>query len=239
MNYQDIRCEHRAGVVLITLDRPGRRNAYTPDMGEELVHALRAAATDEGVSAAVITGAGEGFCGGADLDYLGGKRSRNGLALGEEAFINSFTEEFAALPIVTIAAINGAAAGIGITGMLAADMRIVAEDARLVLNFAELGIVPAMGATWYLPRLVGDARARELLLLRREVNGAEAARMGLANLALPAGEVLDTALELAAAAAACKPGLVDAIKRGLQAGSASTLAEALALERALNKELRQ
>ena len=93
-------------------------------------------------------------CAGAELDFLRGKKSRTGKALGEEEFIASFTSEFAELPMLTIAAINGVAAGIGITGMLAADVRIAAQDAELVLNFAELGILPGLGSTWYLPRLM-------------------------------------------------------------------------------------
>ena len=239
MNYQDIQYSTDDGVALITLCRPGNYNAYTPDVGEELVHALRAAATDESVYAAVITGHGKVFCAGAEREYLQGKLSRSGKALGEEEFIASFTEEFSALPILTVVAMNGSAAGIGITGMLAADIRIAAADAKLVLNFAELGIVPGLGSTYFLPRLVGDSVAKELLISRRRISGSTAAEIGLVSAALPPKEVLPRAMEVARGAADCKPRLIDLIKRGINAGSHSTLCEALAMERALSKEVKR
>ncbi|MEH6584410.1 MAG: enoyl-CoA hydratase/isomerase family protein [Halioglobus sp.] len=239
MPYQEIQLSREAGTVIITLNRPEKLNAYTPDMGEELVHALREAAADDQTCAAVITGAGNAFCAGADLEYLKGKTSRSGKRIGEEEFIAGFTEEFAALPILTVAAINGAAAGIGITGMLAADIRVVAADAKLVLNFAELGIMPGMGSTYFLPRLVGEARARELLLSRRRLDGTSAAQYGLANAAVPKGQVLSHALEIAEGAAGCKAGTIDAIKRGLAAGAESSLAQALVFEKQLAKEVRR
>lgn len=238
MSYQEITVSREEGVVLITLDRPQRLNAYTPDMGEELVQAIREAAVSPDNHAVVITGAGAAFCAGADRDYLAGKLSRSGRKLGEEAFIGGFTEEFAALPLLSIAAINGAAAGIGITGMLAADIRIAAADAPLVLNFAELGIMPGMGATWFLPRLVGEAKAKELLLCERRIDGATAERLGLVNRAVPADEVLPAALAMARAAGACRSGMISAIKRGLAAGGDSSLAQALARERQLGNEVR-
>lgn len=239
MKYRDIKFSVDDGVALITLCRPGNYNAYTPDMGEELVHALRAAAADESVYAAVVTGHGKVFCAGAERDYLQGKLSRSGKALGEEEFIAGFTEEFASLPILTVVAINGSAAGIGITGMLAADIRIAAVNARLVLNFAELGIMPGLGSTYFLPRLVGESAAKELLIARRQISGVTAAEIGLVSAALPAEEVLPRALELARAAAGCKPGLVGLIKRGIHAGSSTTLGEALETERTLSKEVKR
>jgi 2-(1,2-epoxy-1,2-dihydrophenyl)acetyl-CoA isomerase len=234
VNYQEILTAVTGGVLQITLNRPDKLNAYTPDMGDELVHALRAAAADGAIHAAIITGAGAAFCAGADLDYLGGKLSRSGKALGEEEFIASFTEEFAGLELLTIAAINGAAAGIGITGMLAADIRVMASDAKLVLNFAELGILPGLGASYFLPRLVGVASARELLICERRLNGDRAAELGLANHAVPAAEVLSLAHQLATAAGACKPGMIGKIKQALNTGQGATLAEALANEAALS-----
>ena len=239
MEYREIEIRREDGVVVITLNRPDKLNAYTPDMGEELVHALREAAASEDVHAAVITGRGEAFCAGADLDYLQGKTSRSGKRLGEEEFIAGFTEEFTALPILVIAAINDTAEEIGITGMLAADIRIAADDAKLVLNFTELGIMPGMGCTWFLPHLMGEARAKELLLCTRRLNGREAAEFGLVNRAVPADQVLFTALEMARAAADCKPGMIDRIKRGIAAGTSGTLVEAIASERRLSAENKQ
>jgi len=236
MSYSEIAVSSRDGVTLIKLNRPEKLNAYTPVMGEELVAALREAAADEAIHAVIVTGEGDAFCAGADLDYLKGKTTEAGIRLGEEEFIASFTEELAQLPILTIAAINGAAAGIGITGVLAFDIRIAANDAKLVLNFAELGIVPGMGSSYFLPRLLGEAKARELLLCTRRFSGAEAAELGLVNHAVPAAGVLALAEQLANAAAGCKPGMINAIKRALAHGAVSSLAEAVAMEKQLSEE---
>lgn len=238
MDYREIRVQREGPVALLWLSRPSVLNAYTPDMGDEIVHACRALAADEGVRALVFTGEGRAFCAGADRAFLQGERSGSGLRLGEEHFITGFAEELAALPLLTVAAINGAAAGIGVTMTLAMDLRIADEAAPMVLNFAELGILPGLGSTWFLPRLVGSARARELLLARRRITGAEAATLGLVNHALPAARVLPHALELAASAAACSRRVVGTIKQALGAGENGTLAEAMHTERTLAAALR-
>ena len=239
MTYLEIELNIDNGVATIFLARPDKLNAYTPDMGEELVHAIREAAADEAVQALIITGKGAAFCAGADREFLAGKRSRSGKKLGEEEFITSFTEEFSTLPILTIAAFNGAAVGIGITAMLSADIRIAVEDAALVLNFAELGIMPGLGSTYFLPHLVGQARARELLMCERRLDGRSAERYGLINKAVPADQLMDAALELARSAGECKPGMIKVIKQGLTVGGSSTLAQALACEKKLSTEVRR
>lgn len=238
MQYREIRLDRRGPVALLHLARPEALNAYTPDMGEEIVHACRALAADEAVRALVFTGEGRAFCAGADRAFLAGATSRSGHRLGEEHFISGFATELVALPVLTIAAINGTAAGIGVTMTLPMDLRVVAAESPLLLNFAELGILPGLGSTWLLPRLVGGAHARELLLVRRRLSGAEAAALGLANLAVPAAQVLPRALELAHAAAQCPRAVVAAIKQALAAGEGGTLEEACARERALAAALR-
>ncbi len=226
------------GVCLLELNRPDKANAYTPHMGEALVSALRAAAVDEEIHAVILTGRGDAFCAGADLDYLRGQ-SEGGLKLGEEEFIASFTEELAQLPVLTIAVINGSAAGIGITGVLAFDIRLAAADAKLVLNFAELGILPGLGASYFLPRLLGPDKSRELLLCQRRVTGAQAAEMGLVSEALPAEQLMQRARQLADAAADCRPGMIGGVKRALDYGAGVGLADALAMERVISGELRR
>ncbi|MBK6287084.1 MAG: enoyl-CoA hydratase/isomerase family protein [Gammaproteobacteria bacterium] len=238
MEYQDIRVERIGAVLLIHLDRPAKLNAYTPDMGDELVHAYRAAAADQSLRAVILTGSGRAFCAGADRAFLAGEKARSGKRLGEEEFIGGFAAELAALPLLSIAAINGVAAGIGVTATLPMDLRIVAADAQLVLNFAELGIMPGLGSTYFLPRLVGVARASELLLCSRRIDGETAAAMGLANRAVAATQVLPAALELAHALGDCRREVVTAIKQGLAQGSAGTLTEALRHERQLAARLR-
>lgn len=228
---REIAVKDTGSVRLITLNRPQRLNAYTPDMGEELVEALRGAAADTALSAVVITGAGEAFCAGADKDFLRGETSRSGKRLGEEAFIASFTEELRDLPLLTIAAFNGAAVGIGVTAMLAMDIRLASTEARFVLNFAELGIAPGLGCSFLLPRLVGDGMARQLLLSERRFDGARAAELGLVNEVLAADALVPRALSLAEAAAGCAPGMIAAIKSRLNRASGTDLAGALACER--------
>ena len=238
MPYQHIRVETDGAVATVWLAREAVLNAYIPDMGEELVHAYRALAAEETVRAIILTGGGRAFCAGADREALAGARGESGLRLGEEYFITGFAQEMAAMPCLTIAAINGAAAGIGITATLAMDLRVAAEDAKLVLNFAELGIMPGLGSTHFLPRLLGPARARELLLCTRRLKGSEAAAMGLVNRAVPAEEVLPTARAWAAAVATLPRELIVAFREGLVAGAEGSLQQALLTEASLAERLR-
>jgi enoyl-CoA hydratase/carnithine racemase len=238
MTYREIRLARHGPVAVLHLARPEVLNAYTPDMGEEIVHACRALAADGTVRALVFSGEGRTFCAGADRAFLAGAVSRSGHRLGEEHFISGFATELATLPLLTVAAINGAAAGIGVTMTLPMDLRVVASEVPLLLNFAELGILPGLGSTCLLPRLVGGARARELLLVRRRISGEEAAAMGLANLAVPAAEVLPRALEFAHAVAKCPRAVLAAIKQALAAGEGGTLEEACERERTLAAVLR-
>jgi 2-(1,2-epoxy-1,2-dihydrophenyl)acetyl-CoA isomerase len=237
MQYQDIRVDIDGSVATVWLMREAVLNAYTPDMGEELVHAYRALAANTGIHAIILTGSGRAFCAGADRSALAGAPGRSGLRLGEEHFITGFAAEIAAMPCLTIAAINGSAAGIGITGTLAMDLRVAAEDAKLVLNFAELGIMPGLGSTHFLPRLLGPARARELLLCTRRVSGPEAAAMGLVNRAVPAEAVLEVARGWAQSVAALPRELIATFREGLATGGDATLQEALAAEAVLGQRL--
>ena len=238
MPYKHIRVETDGAVATVCLTREAVLNAYTPDMGEELVHAYRALAADDAIRAIILTGSGRAFCAGADREALSGARGESGLRLGEEHFITGFAAELAALPCLTIAAINGPAAGIGITATLAMDLRVAAEDAKLVLNFAELGIMPGLGSTHFLPRLLGLARARELLLCTRRLKGSEAAAMGLVNRAAPAEEVLPTARAWAAAVSTLPRELIVAFREGLVAGAEGSLQQALLTEASLAERLR-
>lgn len=237
MHYHDIRVERDGAVATICLARESVLNAYTPDMGEELVHAYRVLAADDTVRAIILTGSGRAFCAGADREALAGARGRAGLRLGEEHFITGFAAEMATFPCLTIAAINGAAAGIGVTATLAMDLRVAAEDAKLVLNFAELGIMPGLGSTHFLPRLLGPARARELLLCTRRISGRDAAEMGLVNRALPSDDVLPCARAWAMAVCALPRDVIVAFREGLVAGADGSLQDALATEVALAKRL--
>lgn len=186
------------GVALITLNRPERMNAYTAQMGRELNQALDAFDADDAVRAIVVTGAGRAFCAGQDLAAGGETFDRDDdprPGRAEPATRPRFAPWTLRKPV--IAAINGHAVGVGLTLPLQFDLRIVAEDAKLGFVFARRGILPELASTWILPRLVGIARACDLMLTGRIFSGREAAAIGLANEAIPQDRVLPRALDIA------------------------------------------
>jgi enoyl-CoA hydratase/carnithine racemase len=241
--YETIRYTVEEQIATITLDRPEKRNAYTPQMGDDVVAAFRAAREDAGVRAVILTGAGQGFCAGVDLDALAamhaGQSAGTGPKLGEEEFVRRFPLELLAYPKPVIAAINGAAIGVGVTMVLPCDIRIAAARAKLGLTFTKLGILPGLGSTHLLPRLVGLGRAQELVLTARVIEAAEALAIGLVNRVVPDDALLATAREVAALTLACDPDALAVAKRALHAGAGLGMAEAMENERAANAELRE
>jgi 2-(1,2-epoxy-1,2-dihydrophenyl)acetyl-CoA isomerase len=230
------------GIATITLDRPEKLNAYTPQMGEEVVAAFRAAREDDAVRAVILTGAGKGFCAGVDLDALkalhAGQSTGSGPKLGEEDFIRVLPLELLSYPKPVIAAINGAAIGVGVTMVLPCDIRVASEDAKLGVTFTKLGILPGLWSTHLLPRLVGMGRAQELVLTARVIRAPEALEMGLVNRVVSGDRLLDTAREIAELTLACDPDALDVAKRALHHGAVSTMAEAMEHERAASAALR-
>ena len=251
MDFEAIRYEVEGGVATLTLNRPEKRNAYTPRMGDEVVRAFRAAREDDAVRAVILTGAGKGFCAGVDLDALkamqageaGAQRAEGersgGAKLGEEDFIRVLPLELLSYPKPVIAAIHGAAIGVGVTMVLPCDIRIAAEDAKLGLTFTKLGILPGLGSTHLLPRLVGMGKAQELVLTARVILAPEALAIGLVNRVVPGEALLAAARETAELCAACDPDALAVAKRALHAGASSTMAEAMEHEKAANAELRE
>lgn len=212
-NYRTLLVEHTAGVTTVTLNRPERRNAFDAMMRNELVAALHDLDADDDVRAIVVTGAGATFSAGADMS--------GGAVPGQPAATNGDRPApppapFAPWELRTpiIAAINGAAVGMGLTYPMMWDIRIAADDAKLGFVFTRRGLVPEGNASWLLSRLVGAGRALELLLTGRTFTGAEAAEIGLVTKAVPAAEVLPTATALAADLAAnTSPAAVALTKR--------------------------
>ena len=235
--------ESSGAVATLTLNRPEKRNAYTPEMGEALVAAFRALRDEDTVRAVILTGAGRGFCAGVDLEALSamqaGKVSGTGPKLGEEEFVNAFPLELLEYPKPVIAAIHGAAIGVGVTMTLPCDLRIAGESAKLGLTFAKLGILPGLGSTHLLPRIVGLARAQELVLTARVIQAAEALQIGLVNRVVPDASLLETAREVGDAMAECDPIALRFAKRALQHGAVSGMAEAMAHEKAASAALRE
>lgn len=225
-------------IATLLFDDPERRNAMTRAMGEAFRDHLATLAADPSLRAVVISGNGRAFSAGGDLDMLE-RQATAGAADPGRAWrgirdeMAGFYRLFLAvrdLPCPTIAAIQGAAVGAGLCVALGCDLRIVAAEAQLGLNFAKLGVHPGMAATWTLPRLVGPAAAAELLFTGRLIDGTEAVRIGLASRALPAAEVLPAAQQIATEIAANAPIAVRAIKRALARSSDASLEDQLQFE---------
>jgi enoyl-CoA hydratase/carnithine racemase len=202
--YEEIRYEVDDPVGTITLNRPEALNAWTDRMGLEVRHAVSQAERDPRVVGIVLTGAGRGFCAGADMRRLSavssGEYQAEALpdelasepgdpAFGEDLHAGTHTYLLSVGKPV-IAAINGPVAGMAVPIVLACDLRFMAQDAVLLTAFAQRGLIAEWGISWLLPRLTGTAVALDLLFSSRKVTGTEAASLGLVNAALPAGEVL-------------------------------------------------
>ena len=241
--YETIQCAVENQVATITLNRPDKRNAYVPQMGEDLVAAFRAAREDEAVRVVILTGAGQGFCAGVDLDALSamraGQSTGKGPKLGEEEFVLSFPLELLAYPKPVIAAVNGAAIGVGVTMILPCDIRIASDRAKFGVPFTKLGILPGLGSTHLLPRIVGLGRAQELVLTSRVIEAPEALAIGLVNRVVPGDTLVATARETAALMVACDPDALAIAKHALHLGLGLGMAEAMVNERAANAELRE
>lgn len=231
MSYQFLLYCVEDHIATITLNRPDVLNAYTPDMGDEIVAAFRAAAADDSVRVVILTGAGErGFCAGADRVYLQQPLPPGTRLIGEEELIRSFALDLAQFPKPTIAALNGHAVGIGMTMILPMDMRIAAEHCKLALNFSKLGILLGLGSTHLLPHIVGMHKAQELVLTARTITAQEALEIGLLNHVVPAGDLMAKARELALQCAECDPHTLMFAKRALHYGASVSLEEAIANE---------
>lgn len=231
------------GVATVTLYRPDKLNAYTPQMGEEVVAAFRSVRDDAAVRAVILTGAGRGFCAGVDLDALkamrAGGQAGSGPKLGEEDFVRSFPQELLDYPKPVIAAINGAAIGVGVTMALPCDIRIASDQAKLGLTFTKLGILPGLGSTHLLPRIVGMGRAQELVLTARVIRAPEALEIGLVNRVVAPEALLDTAREMAEMISECDPDALALAKRALHFGAGTDMAGAMKNEQASSAALRE
>jgi 2-(1,2-epoxy-1,2-dihydrophenyl)acetyl-CoA isomerase len=181
MGYSTIRYEIDDGLATLTLDRPEQLNAFTPEMHAEIRDALDGIQNDGAIRALLITGAGRGFCSGADLRSRDHSESAPSPDLDDslEKDYNPLVHRLRALEKPVIAAVNGVAAGAGANVALACDIVIAARSASFIQAFVRVGLVPDAGGTWHLPRLVGAARARGLAMLGEPLQAEEAARWGL------------------------------------------------------------
>ena len=205
--YEQITYEVDEPVAVITLNRPEALNAWTMRMADEVRHAAYRAERDPAVVGVVITGAGRGFCAGADMNMLQGVGDGGGLPGEEGEALDTtppepipadFDGEYTwllALKKPVIAAINGPIAGMAVPIALCCDVRFMAAEAPLLTAFSQRGLIAEWGIAWLLPRVVGTGHAMDLLLSSRRVSGEEAAAMGLVQKAMPAEEVLPHSIQ--------------------------------------------
>ena len=215
------------GVAMLTLNRPERLNAWTPEMQRVYFDLLDDCAAREDVRVIVVTGAGRGFCAGADMQVLQdiGEGALDEAASAQDPRPQTFP---LGVPKPVIAAINGPCAGIGLVLALMCDVRFAAQEAKITTAFARRGLVAEHGISWMLPRLVGPARALDLLLSARVVLGEEAEQLGLVNRSFPADRVVDEALTYAHDLATnCAPSSMAAMKRQVYGDLERGLDEAL------------
>jgi len=182
------------GIATITLNRPDRLNAWTGPMGRAYFDALETAADDPDVRVIVITGAGRGFCAGADMDMLQGIGEAGGTDQGPDNRPHTYATQ---IPKPVIAAINGACAGLGFVHAMMADIRFAAEGAKFTTAFSRRGLVAEHGVSWVLPRLVGPAVSMDLLMSGRVFLAEEAAELGVVNKTVPADELMTTVMDYA------------------------------------------
>jgi enoyl-CoA hydratase/carnithine racemase len=219
--------ERRGAVLLLTLNRPDRLNAWTNALEARYFALLDAAEADPDVRAIVVTGAGRGFCAGADMVDL---QQAAVTDVDAADAVRPRPRHFPmALRKPLIAAVNGAAAGLGFVEMLYCDLRFCAPDAKLTTSFARRGLIAEYGVAWLLPRLVGPAAALDLLLSARVVLGEEALRLGLVDRVVPRESVVAEAVAYAQElTACCSPASMATIKAQLRADAERPFADAVA-----------
>jgi enoyl-CoA hydratase/carnithine racemase len=211
-----VRYEAREQIGVITLDRPNNRNSMTPELLDAFARASAAARADAAIRALVVTGTGSCFSAGADFK-AGLQRGGDELAPDERSY--AMYEPFLSLldvEVPVIGALNGHAVGGGFGLALVCDLRIAALEGKYGANFVAVGLAPGMAITQLLPRLIGVARASELLFTGRLVDGAEAERLGIVNHAVPSARVMEEAMALAGTMAANAPLAVRATKGAIR-----------------------
>lgn len=201
MTYQNLLLDVADGVATLSLNRPASRNAFNPDLLRELRAALAEVAARRDIRCLLLTGKGASFCAGADLALqVGGDRQAIARAGAQQQrdWINTIVTDLGALPFPSIAAVNGSAAGAGASLALACDVVIAARSSFFLFPFMpRLGIVPDMGATWFLPRLIGKARAMALSLIGDRLPAEQAAEWGLVWRCVDDATLMDEARALA------------------------------------------
>lgn len=217
-------------VATITLNRPAKRNAFTPAMLQALRAAFDAAAEDKNVRAVLVTGAGKGFCAGQDLSIFDGIPQPDQVREIVLDYYRPMIQSIIRLEKPVIAALNGVAAGAGASLALACDLRMMAHDASLLMAFSNIGLVPDAGASWFLTRLVGYSRAFEIAALGERIPADQCLEWGLANWVTGADTLAEDALVRAVELAQRSTLALGLTKRALLQATQQSLDDILALE---------
>jgi enoyl-CoA hydratase/carnithine racemase len=244
MGYEQILYEAKDRVATVTLNRPEKLNAWTGVMGREVRQAMDEAARDESVRVIILTGAGRGFCAGADMQLLSGivdagtvresdERPARSASAADASMRADFRGPYAYFPTVPkpiIAALNGATAGLGLVIALYCDLRIAADAAVFTTAFSRRGLIAEHGVSWMLPRLVGLQHGLDLLLSARKISAAEALAMGLVSQVRPAATLMDDVRAYARDLAdLVSPRSIRVMKRQIWEAQFQSLAEATAV----------
>lgn len=229
--------DDRGSFRVLTLNRPDRMNSFTAAMHRALAKALDDAAADENCRAVLLTGAGRGFCAGQDLsEVAAADGAAPDLGVTIENFYNPLVRKLRALAKPVICAVNGTAAGAGANIAFACDIVLAARSAKFIQSFAKIGLVPDSGGTFFLPRLVGDARARGLALLAEPITAETAESWGLIWRAVDDDKLMGEAEALAKRLASEPTQGFALIKQALDRSSTNTLDAQLDLERDLQRQ---
>lgn len=232
MTFEHILFKREKGIATITLNRPDKLNAFAGRMREEIAEAVEQAGSDDKVRVIVMTGEGRGFCAGADVKFLGElARKRDTAAF--QGFLDSGRRVVSAIrnaPKPVIASINGPAAGGGLNMALACDIRLASDKAKFSEAFVKIGLHPDWGGTYFLPRLVGTAKACELMMSGDVLGAYEAERIGLVNRVVPHEQLHVATRELAERLAKMPPMAMSRMKRAIYRGAEADLETMLEVE---------
>src|SRR5476651_1598140 len=238
MAYEKILLTKDNGLATLTLNAPDRLNAVSRKMIAEIKQCWEELAADTSVRCVLLTGAGRGFCAGADLadpDREASATADSGAAL--EKFFNPVIRAMRTIPKPVVSAVNGVAAGVGMSFALASDVAVAAKSASFLQAFARIGLLPDGGSTWFLPRLVGDARARALAMLAPQIGAEQAEEWGLIWDVVEDGELMKVATELARKLADGPTLALARIKDAMNRAAGNDLVAQLDLERDFQREL--
>ena len=237
VNYESILFDCTGGIARLTLNQPGRLNSLDADMNREIFDALARVEADPQTRVLVLTGSGRAFCAGANLAAMAPGGSIPDLGDILERQYNPIVEKLQTLRVPVVCAVNGVAAGAGVNFAVACDIVIAARSASFLQAFTRIGLLPDMGGTYFLPRLIGTARAMALTLLAEPLSAEQAAEWGLIWRCVDDEQLAAVTQELAQRLAHAPPLALARTKQAINAASHNSLTQQLALERDLQREL--